>query len=145
MIPVTKIGVCAACLLLFSGCAGLDVFQADRDSKAVKQSETGPKLVAAQPQESEQISLGDAGELRLTFDDVIDTGAQLAVTLGRSDVIAGEPELSSDRRYLSTRFDMEMEGTYKVTYRVCSARKKTECSGGEYTFTAVAPPVSARS
>lgn len=95
----------------------------------------GPKLVRSIP--AADGALEDAARhVELEFDRELDTGAQLVVTYGAADVTAGVPELSSDRRMLETDIDAEDSGTYRVTWRACSARVKTDCGEGEFTFTA---------
>ena len=105
-----------------------------QESDAVAK-QRGPRLVRSIPAVDGALAASTRHVL-LEFDRELDTGAQLVVEYGRTDVTAGTPELSSDRRMLETDVDVEDGGTYRVTWRACSARAKTDCGEGQFTFEA---------
>lgn len=111
-----------------AGCDG--PWSADQ---ATPDRERGPKLVRTTPPAGGELDAA-LRHVVLEFDRELDTGAQLVVEYERSDVTAGVPELSSDRRRLETDVDVEDAGTYRVTWRACSARVKTDCGEGEFEF-----------
>jgi methionine-rich copper-binding protein CopC len=95
----------------------------------------GPKLVSSTPRAEGRLA-ANRRRVLLQFDDVLDTGAQVLVQFHGADVIAGEPELTNDRRGLVAVIDAEDRGTYEVSWRACSATRKTACSKGTFGFRA---------
>lgn len=121
--------------IVCSGCAvrGITDVGGSRD----RQDANAPRLAASTPRSGAALAAGSR-RVVLSFDREVDTGAQLVVVRDGSDVTAGTPELSADRRRLEADVDVERDGTYRVEYRVCGARDKRACAKGHTTFTATA-------
>ena len=124
----TWTAVAAFAVLGAGGCGGGNSLESTH-------SGDGPRLVSSTPPAGGALA-ANRRSVRLRFDDVIDTGAQVSIEFNGSDVIAGEPELTNDRRGLDAVIDAEDRGRYSVAWRACSAERKTECSKGTFGFSA---------